>query len=840
MEAGQASLINVVEALGSALTHSDAAVRARGVELLAGVAAKTPVPPRQAPNLIQFFVSRLHDHASVPGLLDGLAAILRAPGIGKSHAVAIPVQVLDSLNVQSYNQPVRHRVLSILRHAVDSFGPELAKQPEFVPGFVTALEGEKDPRNLLLGFGLARDIIERFDIEPYAEDMFEMLFSYFPITFRPPPDDVIGITAEDLKEALKSCLKATAFFAPFAMPALVEKLGTSSGAAKRDAVETISACAPVYGINAVAPHIDNIWELLKDDVEKAQEDSTEQKNALFCVRSILTTLSNSAVSAHNNPLEGMLKMVVGDCISHLKEPESKLARTSGRLVVASAAASDAAFSYAIQTAVPRLLELISTEREPKKRKLYLEILGDTIAAGTPLYAKKDGDDGELTNPLSVYVPDIAQILARVLQEDRDHGAAAVPAVRAACALIESGLLNADAKSGLYSMLHEAMLGSADGKVREEALSAIVKLSAGDAALAAQRTFPLLLESLKNEENLDWPLQCLKEMTLHHPSGAADILKTLVSQLALAREKMDAGGDAAEESDLLLSTLSSIVSGLDSLPSLASLVLFPLWSLCILSALSPSARFAQGALPAVSNITTTVTRSLSASFQSQLLIPTFQIFVGGDASSLGLTLPSSPVSHSSPAQITILSVLFASVLIATRREAELPIPAADLVAKLFSEASQAGSPVLAVSLAKGAASLVNKLCEVAGVKEVAERVSNDAIARIRDPSCSEADKRKHVIILIWVGSMGAFFDWTRTDENSSPCSLFGRSRAQRSFDPWPAMLNNSSRCSRTPRSDPRSRTPLVLSFPSGNWRSRNLTMPSSDRSTNKSWFLGRCR
>jgi hypothetical protein len=123
------------------------------------------------------------------------------------------------------------------------------------------------------------------------------------------------------------------------MPALVEKLGTSSGGAKRDAVELISACAPVYGIAAVSPHIENIWELLKDDVEKAQEDSPEQRNALFCVKSILSTLSSSPAQTNANPLERMLKMIVGDCLSHMKEPESKLARTGGRLIVALASSS---------------------------------------------------------------------------------------------------------------------------------------------------------------------------------------------------------------------------------------------------------------------------------------------------------------------------------------------------------------------------------------------------------------------------------------------------------------------------------------------------------------------
>jgi len=57
-------------------------------------------------------------------------------------------------------------------------------------------------------------------------------FCYFPITFRPPPDDPYGITSEHLKIGLRDCLSATPYFAKFALPLLLEKLSSSSGSAK--------------------------------------------------------------------------------------------------------------------------------------------------------------------------------------------------------------------------------------------------------------------------------------------------------------------------------------------------------------------------------------------------------------------------------------------------------------------------------------------------------------------------------------------------------------------------------------------------------------------------------
>ncbi|CAG8724917.1 11146_t:CDS:2, partial [Scutellospora calospora] len=81
--------------------------------------------------------------------------------------------------------------------------------------------------------------------------LFEVTFCYFPITFKPPPDDPYGITANDLKIALRECLSATPHFSKLAMPLLVEKLASSSGNAK-----TLKACAPVYGPSSIIPHLE--------------------------------------------------------------------------------------------------------------------------------------------------------------------------------------------------------------------------------------------------------------------------------------------------------------------------------------------------------------------------------------------------------------------------------------------------------------------------------------------------------------------------------------------------------------------------------------------------------
>ncbi len=74
---------------------------------------------------------------------------------------------------------------------------------EFLAGYITLADGEKDPRNLLVAFAIARVILVEFDISDFVEGFFNITFCYFPITFRPPPNDPYGISADDLKHNLR-------------------------------------------------------------------------------------------------------------------------------------------------------------------------------------------------------------------------------------------------------------------------------------------------------------------------------------------------------------------------------------------------------------------------------------------------------------------------------------------------------------------------------------------------------------------------------------------------------------------------------------------------------------
>jgi DNA repair/transcription protein MET18/MMS19 len=100
--------------------------------------------------------------------------------------------------------------------------------PDFLPRFVAYFDGEKDPRNLMIVFSILRVAMAEWDISGHAQELFEAVYNYFPITFRPPPNDPYGITAQDLKDRLRDCISASPEFSPYAFPNLLDKMDSTA------------------------------------------------------------------------------------------------------------------------------------------------------------------------------------------------------------------------------------------------------------------------------------------------------------------------------------------------------------------------------------------------------------------------------------------------------------------------------------------------------------------------------------------------------------------------------------------------------------------------------------
>ncbi|CAG8443712.1 9188_t:CDS:10 [Diversispora eburnea] len=396
---GQLSLLALVTTLEEFLTSEESSIRAKGTGLLSAVLTECPqeqVNLAAVNVLVDFYCERLSDTTCVPELIRGLVSISQFNSFQEECAIKVSKSIFSNVNVQNYQQTTRHGVFlifDVLLNTCKKLGTE------FVKGFIQAMDGEKDPRNLLLAFSLVKLIIKEFDISEHVEELFEVTFCYFPITFRPPPDDPYGITSDDLKISLRECLSATAKFAKNAMPLFLEKLTSSSGNAKKDSMETLAACAPVYGTENIVPYIDDLWEYLKDEIFNAKDDSFEVI-ALDTIRSLVVTLS-AGVIGKSDHLQRFLKTVVTECMENLKVPELKLSKPCGRILKYCAMAS------------------------ATRKKAILEILMEFIVAAQNLYGTIERNNDSLIEldfsiPLISFKNDLLRIFSSALMKTEEY------------------------------------------------------------------------------------------------------------------------------------------------------------------------------------------------------------------------------------------------------------------------------------------------------------------------------------------------------------------------------------------------------------------------------------
>jgi hypothetical protein len=151
---------------------------------------------------------------AVRGALKGTEVLLRQPRVSPptlSHGTAARIvrALLTEMDVQALTQVDRMLFFQCVHAAFDHHVDVLRTlSEELCEGLVVAMDGEKDPRCLLLAFQIWAALPRVFEPAPAgggdggdvavfnkrAEELAESVAVYFPISFTPPPNDTRGIT----------------------------------------------------------------------------------------------------------------------------------------------------------------------------------------------------------------------------------------------------------------------------------------------------------------------------------------------------------------------------------------------------------------------------------------------------------------------------------------------------------------------------------------------------------------------------------------------------------------------------------------------------------------------
>uniref|UniRef100_A0A8C3AZ69 MMS19 nucleotide excision repair protein n=1 Tax=Cyclopterus lumpus TaxID=8103 RepID=A0A8C3AZ69_CYCLU len=312
--------------------------------------------------LIAFFENRLKDHYVItPPVLQGLRALTKSTVLPPGSAVSMLRSLFQDVHVQV--------ILTKTLKSQQGLGAD------FVFGFVQSMDGERDPRNLLLAFQIAKSIVRRgYDLGKFTEELFEVTSCYFPIDFSPPPNDPHGITREELIQMLRDALTGTPRFAEFLLPLIIEKLDSDVLSAKLDSLQTLIAGVSQYEHKDVAEFLEGLWASLRREVFQTSSEKIESAG-LAALTALTSCLSRSVLhSDSEDSLSTFLDLVLKDCKHHLCEPDLKLVWPSAKLLQAACSASNRASHIITDAVMPSLVEQYNSRAQCSHRRTLLEVV----------------------------------------------------------------------------------------------------------------------------------------------------------------------------------------------------------------------------------------------------------------------------------------------------------------------------------------------------------------------------------------------------------------------------------------------------------------------------------
>ena len=462
------------------------------------------VSTQAASVLLEFFLSRLDDQASVDELLIGIVSLLDKKLVARMDQLKILPRITQEINVQNYPQNSRHNIFQIfsllLKHNLE--GVKKVNQ-DFLIAFIHSMDGEKDPRNLLLLFEIALSIIHQLDFKEKVQDLFEVVFCYFPITFRPPENDIYHITADDLKRALRNVVSSSSAFATYSIPVLLEKLSSSSPSAKKDAIETISACLPVYTSHPFLPHLKELWSRLKTEIANGGDTEIEMAS-LKCLRDLTQALSKAIVLSSNStpPLESFLNPLLTECKDYFAGNDAQYYKTCGKIVASVASASMSAANFTVPFVMPVLLDELEAKGSNADKHALFNVVDDLILSTRLVYSvasEKERKNNVVA--LSRYKEKLLEVMISFLMET--SGAYAPLQVSCIRGLYELALFSGDMllesdRELCLSHLNFCAIKHDAPQLAEEAQSRLATLSYQSPACILSLTIPFIYKSLEGK------------------------------------------------------------------------------------------------------------------------------------------------------------------------------------------------------------------------------------------------------------------------------------------------------------------------------------------------------
>ncbi|KAL9101550.1 MAG: hypothetical protein Q9163_003205 [Psora crenata] len=642
LETNHTTLIEVVQSLGEYINQEDATKRAGAVQYLSHIMGCLPpnfLSRQQVRLLCQFLCDRIEDGGALQGLknLETMGRYNQEMAILTFRAILAHFQ-----DLQARPQLQRLQILDIISTLMSKHRGTLRDLgSESIVGITDLVSGEKDPRNLMVVFSILKVIMVEWDISEYAEKLFDSVFCYFPITFRPPPNDPYGITAQDLKDRLRECISASGYFAPYAFPQLLDKLDSTSPSVKKDVLQAIAACASSYSQTAVSNYSVTIWDSLKFEILNVQEEGLAVE-ALKALQAIAIRLGRGLESTDpKTPLANYLRPILDECNQQLEEPQHKQAKPAGQILSALGVASPIAFFLIIKAVLPPLLTLYQGADSIAKQRALLEVLVQLLDSAIAIYGSPTmpAPETSIANPLVPFKDRLFELNSQALMSTAaEEVSFRVVALRALLRLCLLGKYLEENEIGMVVQYLDEIVLCSDptgrDDLRKEAIGALVEISRAKPNLVMDITFPAFMARLPDSCPTDRREYLITLEGLAQLSVDKFVSDTLIRRL-LNRLDVVLGNDGSSAyPQAILSTLQYVLAQRDlqldpELQGYFESIVVGLITRTVLAAAGGTPTTAlndESTMEILARLTTMIVRNLDEHKQKSLALQCYSLFV----------------------------------------------------------------------------------------------------------------------------------------------------------------------------------------------------------------------
>ncbi|KAJ0377374.1 hypothetical protein COL26b_004325 [Colletotrichum chrysophilum] len=287
------------------------------------------------------------------------------------------IQSICSLGDDFKNQVAETRatVYELLDHLVTN--PDVASELQyqhgattgFITDFLQLCRNERDPKCLMIWFKILKTFLADYSpAQELVDEIFGIFSAYFPISLR-ASQHPSGITADDLKSALRECFSAHHRVASKAIPYLIGRLDQGDSVTV-DILKTLTACLMKYEHvqQGITPFVEKIWGSLKYEVRNGEIEDTINAT-LEVIRTIAKRLSG-------DELRDFALTVQRDCLEDLANPIYTAA--SGKLLISVHSAKPSAFALMIAPSITHVKDNLRHTKSPEHTKNLLILLNSLL------------------------------------------------------------------------------------------------------------------------------------------------------------------------------------------------------------------------------------------------------------------------------------------------------------------------------------------------------------------------------------------------------------------------------------------------------------------------------